>query len=96
MLYEVITIDETMLREHLARYYTPGNCVIAVSGKVEPTAFFTAAESLFGDWHGAPPPATDPVGQLPDSPRATWVNDSTSQLTVQMAYPLPGRDSEHA
>jgi len=89
-------IDETMLREHLARYYTPGNCVIAVSGKVEPTAFFTAAESLFGDWHGAPPPATDPVGQLPDSPRATWVNDSTSQLTVQMAYPLPGRDSEHA
>ena len=89
-------IDEPMLRDHLARYYTPTNCVIAASGQVDPPAFFAAAESLFGAWCGPQPPATESLGQLPASPRTTWVVDSTSQLTVQMAYPLPGRDSEHA
>ncbi len=89
-------IDEQMLRDHHRQYYTPTNTVIAVAGRVVPEEVFAAAEKNFSSWTGQQSPEAEVVGTLQESPRSTWVTDSASQLTVQLALPLPGRESEHA
>lgn len=95
-LQTLARIDEKMLRDHHRQYYTPTNTVIAVAGKVVPEEVFAAVEKSFGSWVGQQSPEVEVVGTLQGSHRSTWVNDSASQLTVQLAFPLPGRESEHA
>ena len=85
------------LQRHHATYYTPRNAVLAVAGPVEHRQVVTAALQHFGDWQGnqAPQPKrwTDFSGT--DKP-LRWVRDAGSQVSVQLAFLLPGRDSEHA
>jgi len=90
-------IDLAQLQEFHRRHYTPANTVIAITGKIFPEAALEAVGRAFGDWRGGPsavpvaaPPATG------EKPATVWVHDSNSQLTVQLAWQVPGRDSVHA
>jgi len=85
------------LQRHHATYYTPHNAVLAVAGPVEHRQVVAATQQHFGHWQGdiAPLPKewTDFSGT--DKP-LRWVRDAGSQISVQLAFLLPGRDSEHA
>jgi len=85
------------LQRHHVTYYTPHNTVLAVAGPVEHRQVVAASQQHFGNWQGdiAPRPKewTDFSGT--DRP-LRWVRDAGSQISVQLAFLLPGRDSEHA
>lgn len=93
----VARLNLAQLKHHHATFYTPPNAVLAVAGPVEHQAVLTAAQDLFGDWHGAPPPAPQPwTAPAGGGPRLCWVRDNGSQISLQLAFQLPGRDSSHA
>lgn len=88
-------IDRAALLDHHRRYYTPANTVLAVAGRVRRSQVVAAAEAHFGSWLGEPPPAPLPGLAVPDpaGPESVWVPDSDSQVSLQLAFRLPGRDS---
>jgi predicted Zn-dependent peptidase len=74
------------LQRHHATYYRPGNAVLAA-----------AAREHFGQWQGAEVP--EPKAWIDFSgveKPMRWVRDAGSQVSLQLAFLLPGRDSEHA
>jgi predicted Zn-dependent peptidase len=85
------------LQQHHSTYYTPHNAVLAVAGPVAHQQVVTAAKEHFGQWPGGQVPSpkawTDFSGT--DKP-LRWVRDAGSQVSLQLAFLLPGRDSEHA
>ncbi len=85
------------LRQHHATYYTPRNAVLTVAGPVDHQLVVAAAREHLGQWQGeeAPPAKawTDFSGT--DKP-LRWVRDAGSQVSLQLAFLLPGRDSEHS
>jgi predicted Zn-dependent peptidase len=78
------TVDD--LREHLSRYYLPGNAILVVAGRVNREELFSAAGSFFGSWQGgAIPPLTSPAaGQ--QGPESVFVSDSDSQAHLQISF----------
>jgi predicted Zn-dependent peptidase len=85
------------LRQHHATFYTPRNTVLTVAGPVDHRQVLAAAQQFFGQWQGdvAPPPkAWSDFSGTDKSMR--WVRDAGSQVSLQLAFLLPGRDSEHA
>mgnify|MGYP001821746940 FL=1 len=93
----IARLTPRQLQRHHATYYTPRNAVLAVAGPVEHRQVVAAAQQHFGGWQGdhAPQPKqwTDFSGI--DKP-LRWVRDAGSQISAQLAFLLPGRDSEHA
>lgn len=89
-------VDEAALRTHFRRYYRPRNVVIAVAGQVIPENVFAAVENHFSGWSDGTFPTVSPVQSAPAEQRLLWVDDSASQLAVQLAFLLPGRDDTHA
>ena len=85
------------LQQHHAAYYTPHNAVLTVAGPVAHEKVMAAAKAHFGEWQGGkapkPKPWTDFSGT---SQTLRWVRDAGSQVSLQLAFLLPGRDSEHA
>lgn len=85
------------LQQHHANYYTPRNAVLTVAGPVDHQRVVAAAKEHFGRWQGgeSPPPKgwTDFSGS---SRPLRWVRDAGSQVSLQLAFLLPGRDSDHA
>ncbi|HEY7747025.1 MAG TPA: pitrilysin family protein [Desulfuromonadales bacterium] len=88
---------EALRRYHTA-YYIPENTVLVVAGPVRHEAVTAAAAEHFGDWQGAvvPPTLLHPGSDGQGSPETIWVHDSDSQVSVQFAFRLPGRQSPHA
>ena len=85
------------LKRHHATYYTPRNAILAVAGPVEHSLVLAAAKAQFGDWSGtAAPPPKAWTGTPGTEPQLRWVRDAGSQLSLQLAFLLPGRQSEHA
>lgn len=85
------------LRQHHAAFYTPLNMVLAVAGPIEHGAVLAAAQDRFGDWRGTPSPPPQPwAGAGGTTPRFAWVRDPGSQISLQLAFQLPGRNNEHA
>ncbi|HEY6874704.1 MAG TPA: pitrilysin family protein [Geobacteraceae bacterium] len=74
------------LREHLAHFYVPGNAVAVVAGNVRADEALAACEEAFGSWAG--PAATPPSPPVHDqgSPQAIFVDDSDSQVHLQLAF----------
>ena len=88
-------MDVAALQHHHQTFYTPHNTVIAIAGAIEHTAAQRAVAAAFADWAGKPAPLP-PIWQEPkeekDGPESVWVHDSDSQVGVQLAFRLPGRN----
>jgi len=85
----------------LARYhqalYTPDNMVLVLAGRVEPQQAEDAVAGAFSDWRGRCRPKAFELPALPEGPVSTWVRDSDSQASLQLALRLPwGRHHQHA
>jgi predicted Zn-dependent peptidase len=85
------------LQRYHAAFYTPANMVLAVAGPMTHGEVFAAAQEFYGDWYGSPPPAPRPwCAPAGGGPRLAWVRDNGSQISLQLAFQLPGRDNPHA
>ena len=92
------TIDHDALVQFHQQHYTPTNTVLVVSGRIELEAAQLALTNAFGSWSG-PEPAT-PVAATPIDdcalPQSVWVQDSSSQINIQISLQLPGRQDPDA
>jgi predicted Zn-dependent peptidase len=85
------------LQQHHATYYTPHNAVLTVAGPVDHQKVVAAAQEHFSQWQGDGVPAAKAWTDFSAPDRALrWVRDAGSQVSLQMAFLLPGRTSEHA
>ena len=85
------------LQQHHATYYTPQNAVLTVAGPVDHEQVVAAAGEHFGRWQGGRAPAPKAwAGFFRDDRLLRWVRDAGSQVSLQLAFLLPGRNSEHA
>ncbi len=85
------------LRRHHATYYTPRNGVLAVAGPVDHCQVVAAAQDCLGQWQGQAAPHAKPWNDFSGTDRRLrWVRDAGSQVSLQLAFLLPGRDSEHS
>ena len=90
-----LTLDQ--LKRHHAAYYTPANAVLAVAGPTTHRQVLSAARELFADWQGAPAPPPRPwTASAGNGPKLCWVRDAGSQVSLQLAFQLPGRNDPHA
>ncbi len=93
----IARLTRNQLQRHHATYYTPSNAVLAVAGPVDHQAVLAAAHKAFAGWSGEPAPAPRPwAGPIENPRRLRWVRDAGSQVSLQLAFLLPGRNSEHA
>ncbi len=87
----------SQLKKHYVTHYVPGNAVLSVAGPVKHEEIVTAAQQHFSDWQGELPPPPKPWQDPPGmKPQWRWVRDAGSQASLQLAFLMPGRDSEHA
>jgi predicted Zn-dependent peptidase len=85
------------LQRHHAAFYTPANAVLAVAGPVAHDEVLAAARASFADWRGPRPPAPHPwCAPAGGGPPQRWVRDAGSQVSLQIAFQLPGRTSPHS
>jgi len=85
------------LHQHHTTYYTPRNAVLSVAGPVVHRHVVAAAEQFFGSWQGGAAPPARPWTDFSGSERPLrWVRDAGSQVSLQLAFLIPGRSSEHA
>jgi len=85
-LDSIASFTEEDLRGHLARHYVPGNAVLVVAGKVDAETAFNAGAAVFGSWCNRPAPALLPVTNRQERPRSLFVEDSDSQVHLQIAF----------
>ena len=92
------TINLDALMQFHLQYYTPGNTVLVVSGRVEIDAVRQALTDAFGCWRGPLAPAPVAAASIPETgvPQTVWVQDSSSQISIQFALQLPGRHDPDA
>jgi len=85
-----LTCDD--LQQHLDSWYTPGNVVVAIAGRVTRARALAAVEAAFGDWQNRAVPAALPAPPPHnDGPLTVWTRDATSQVHLQLAFRVPGR-----
>ncbi|PLY01410.1 MAG: insulinase family protein [Desulfuromonas sp.] len=91
----ILAVDRAALERHRERFYCPNNAVIVAAGRLDPAELLAAVEDCFGDWNVAELPEEQPVSgwQPVDYPQFSWVEDADSQVMVQLAFALPGRDT---
>ncbi|MCM2359348.1 MAG: insulinase family protein, partial [Geobacteraceae bacterium] len=77
---------EEDLKGHLARFYVPRNAVAVIAGDIKADAAFAACEEAFGAWSGPAAPACSPPGTSQSSPQTVFVDDSDSQVHLQIAF----------
>lgn len=80
------------LEDFHRRFYVPANTVVVASGRIRHDEAVAAVESAFGDWP-ARAPQMPAIHEPPpaEGGRFAWVRDSGSQVTVQIAFRVPGR-----
>jgi predicted Zn-dependent peptidase len=74
------------LVNHLACFYTPANSVAVIAGDFRVEAAFAACEAAFGAWQGAAAHLPEPPAASQSSPRTLFVEDSDSQVHLQIAF----------
>jgi predicted Zn-dependent peptidase len=84
-------IDSATLSHWHQEHYTPPNTVITCCGNMDRRQFVAAAQKFFGDWQGAAPSPFRPAPPPILNPRQSWVQDSDSQICLQLAFPMAGR-----
>lgn len=85
-LESIAAIDQNDLRNHLERFYVPSNAVLVVSGPVDSAAVCAAAESCFATWHDTAAPSAPLVTFRRSAPQLRCVQDSDSQMNLQIAF----------
>jgi predicted Zn-dependent peptidase len=85
-LETIKSFTEEDLRTHMARFYTPGNAVLVMSGDVIAEKAFNAAERFFGAWSESvsPPPAI--AQEYQTGPQSVFVKDSDSQVHLLISF----------
>ena len=88
-------IDLSTLESYYHSWYIPQNLVICACGPVERNNFRELVEQEFGSWpQGEILPIRSVSDTLTDSVETLWVQDSDSQIGLQLAFRLPGRPDE--
>lgn len=89
-----ISIDD--LKQYYQDWYQPAHLVVCACGAVDRAEVIAAVTEQFGDWG---PGEKQPVVAAPDvnfsGSESHWVQDSDSQISLQLAFPLPGRNDQH-
>ncbi|MEI6702340.1 MAG: pitrilysin family protein [Deltaproteobacteria bacterium] len=85
-LESIAAIERDDLAKHLREFYVPSAAVLAVSGPVNSHEVFCAAHDCFGNWSGSPPPLVRMFQSADNKPRIKCVQDSDSQMNLQLAY----------
>lgn len=85
-LDSIAAIDRSDLEGHLNNYYVPSNAVLVVSGPVKSRAVLAAAKDCFGEWRDRAIPAAGLVSLRQFSPQIRTVQDSDSQMNLQLAF----------
>lgn len=93
-LASIASIGEAELCGHLENYYVPGNAVLVVSGPVLSSTVCAAAEECFGSWQNRTTPPVKLVTYRQDCPQIRCVQDSDSQMNLQLAFLGFARDDE--
>lgn len=93
-LESISAIDRGDLEKHLRGFYVPSAAVLVVSGPVRSREVFAAALDCYGNWVGnPPPPARRFIASTQNKPQIKCVQDSDSQMNLQLAYMgLPRED----
>jgi predicted Zn-dependent peptidase len=85
-LESINAIDRDDLEKHLQSYYVPSNAVLVVSGPVKNIAVLAAARECFGAWGDVKIPAVTLVTLRQFTPQIRCVQDSDSQMNLQVAF----------
>lgn len=88
-----ISVDD--LKQYYRTWYQPGHLVVCACGAVDRAEVIQAVTDQFGDWKPGGRQEIESAPQIiPSGSESQWVQDSDSQISLQMAFPLPGR-SDH-
>jgi predicted Zn-dependent peptidase len=93
-LASIAAIERSDLEAHLKNYYVPANAVLVVSGPVISSDVLAAAHEYFGAWPDEPRPHTPLVTLRQFSPQICTVQDSDSQMNLQLAFLGFARDDK--
>lgn len=85
-LESIAAIERSDLEEHLKNYYIPSNAVLVVSGPVKNAAVLAAAMDCFGAWIDQRVPVLSLVTLRQFTPQIRCVQDSDSQMNLQLAF----------
>lgn len=85
-LESIAAIERSDVEGHLKNYYIPSNAVLVVSGPVKNRAVIAAATDCFGAWPDGVLPAVPPVTLRQFAPQIRCVQDSDSQMNLQLAF----------
>jgi predicted Zn-dependent peptidase len=85
-LESIAAIDRNDLEGHLHRHYIPSNAVLVVSGPVKNDAVLAAARKCFGEWPDRRLPTVGLVTLRQFTPQIRCVQDSDSQMNLQVAF----------
>jgi predicted Zn-dependent peptidase len=82
----IAAIDRQDLDSHRKNYYVPSNAVLVVSGPIKNDDVLAAAMDCFGPWQDTRVPSTPLVTLRQHSPQICCVQDSDSQMSLQLAF----------
>ena len=85
-LDSIAAIGRSDLEEHLKKHYVPSNAVLVVSGPVTCSAVLDAATDCFGEWADTAVPPAPLVTLRQFAPQVRCVQDSDSQMNLQLAF----------
>jgi len=93
----IANVTPAQMRAIQRRYYVPNNCVLIVTGDVNPQRVFATADSIFGAWpRGDDPFTTDPIPPIPalDGNKAVIVEEPINAVAVLLQWqgPSVGKD----
>lgn len=87
----VAQVTPEALRAMHARYITPGNCALIVTGDCDPDAVFSSVATLFGDWprSAANLPTVEPGPPLAEDQRDLRESPDVDSVFVQLSWRGP-------
>jgi predicted Zn-dependent peptidase len=85
-LESIASITRHDMEKHMEAFYRPNQAVLVVTGPVRSHEVFACAEDVFGGWPTAAAPMSTPVVRVDRKPRISFVEDSDSQMSLQLAF----------
>ncbi|MCF6179192.1 MAG: insulinase family protein [Geopsychrobacter sp.] len=89
---QTIGLDE--LHAFHQQHYVPQNTLVTCCGPIDRIEILAATKKYFGDWNGIETTAPLPALAQPIGPHQQWTCDSDSQICLQLAFPMAGRNDQ--